>query len=174
MKYFTTYLLIAVACFSCKNDDDTPDWSTASALKNGVYWEAEIKVVDNSNHPRETGLLIIIQKDNGDGFDDFMQFVNVPAEVGRYILPDTSGNAQDSTMRIYYITAGTDVIGDTFTLLTEDAIENYIEITDISDDEIMGTFQLSFLRNTTSPPANPGTPDTLLFTEGQIHTWIRY
>ena len=74
MKYLSIYLLVACSCISCKNDDDnSPDWSTLSALKNGAYWEAEVKAVDNSEHPLETGLLILFRKDKGDGWVEFMQ-----------------------------------------------------------------------------------------------------
>ncbi|MEO1259944.1 MAG: hypothetical protein AAFZ15_14215 [Bacteroidota bacterium] len=175
MKYFPVYLLIALSCISCKNDDDgTPDWSAVSALKNGSYWEAAVKVVDNSDHPEETGLLLFIEKEKDNGWDELMYFVNVPSSVGRYTLPDTRSNAQDTLIRLYYGTGGSDVIGDTFSLSATDSIENYLEITDILDDKIIGKFQLSFFRNSAGVPACPGTPDTVIFTAGAFRTWIRY
>lgn len=177
MRFFILYIVIAASFISCKKDDDSDNgrWGTASALRNGESWTGEPTAFEN-NYPSETGIIIILRSINNAGFDkDDLAFLKVPISINRYSLSLTTLLAIDFLIGAEYTTLLSDghVVGDIYYLLTDDSVEDYIEITEISGDEIKGNFQVSFLRDTTSAPVSASTPDTLIFTGGQFHTRIR-
>lgn len=177
MKFFLPYIILAVSFISCKKDDDanSDSWGTASALKNGEKWTGEPSAIENY-YPSDTGIIIAISAIKREGFkEDFFSFFKVPISIDKHNLSLTTVLAMDSLVGAEYNTllSHGDVFGDIYYLLADDPVEDFIEITEISGDEIKGNFQVSFLRNTTSPPVSPSTPDTIVFTGGKFHTKIR-
>ena len=142
---------------------------TVSAKKNGVEWSA--KVQSTLNEPTNIGILIYMSH-----FDEFgnqrssKSFYKIPFEVGRYEVINSDIRSLDS---IPGATFGTlvdrgDVAGDPYDVLTDDDIEDYLEITKIEGDEIFGEFQISFVKDLTIGEDDHASPDTIVFTEGRF------
>ena len=75
------------------------------------------------------------------------------------------------TVATYYTSIdGGDVLGEVYLVVQDRSVSNWIEITAISKEEIWGSFDLTFYRDTTR--GNPASPDTLRFKDGQLHVQI--
>ena len=176
MKNIVLYFIIVASFISCKKEDDHNNrWGTASALKNGENWEGEISTAHNI-FIEDSGRTIQISSVNQAGFDeDYLAFFKVPLIIDKHPISLTAASLKDSLIGAYYNTLLSDghVFGDIYYVLEDDPVEDYIEITDISGDEIKGRFQVSFLRDTTSIPVSSSTLDTIIFTNGQFHTRFR-
>ena len=178
MKNFVLYFILLASFLSCKKDDDTNNnsWGTVSALRNGESWTGEISAVINT-FPSDTGIIINIHSIDKVKFgNDYLVFFKVPPIIDKYPLSLTPLIVKDSLIGSDYSTLVSDghVLGDHYYVLEGDSVEDYIEITEIKGDEIKGKFQASYLRDTPVDPNRPPTPDTLIFTDGQFHTRIRY
>ena len=176
MKNFVLYFILLASFISCKKEDDTNNnsWGTISALRNGENWTGEISAVVN-DFPSDTGIIINIHSVDKIKFgDDYLVFFKVPPIIDKYPLSMTSLYVKDSLIGSGYSIWVSDghVLGDAYKLLEGDPIEDYIEITEISGDEIKGNFQVSYFRDNPEDPNRP-TPDTLIFTDGRFHTRIR-
>ena len=142
-------------------------------MKNGMPWEADL--LAGQNLPYNQGIDILIHKFNDRGFKRESFFIfKIPKETGIYYLEDTNPRTIDSLTGAAYYTLLDDggVSGDQFDLLLTDEVTDFIEITEITDKEVKGNFQMSFIKDDTYPSADPTAPDTIIFTGGVFETEI--
>ena len=175
MKYtFLALFLILVTWLSCNKDDPWSDiyWGEASVLSNGELQEARIRASPSARN--NLGIAIQIHFFNEQNIQrGGLNLFKIPYELGSYMLSKTQTVDMDSLSGASFATrvADGDVIGDFYDLL-EGEIENEVTIDRIEDEEIWGTFQVAFVKDTTYGEGDPTAPDTLIFTDGQFHTKV--
>lgn len=168
-----------IALVSCNRDDDflpPPDrgyWGECSVLKNGQNWTPKIVALDAT---RDWPGIYGIEMATYDQYNIIRQTFSI------FGLPlNTRGKMLINEQNAQLIKAGRisafyntviedgDVVGDAFLLDT--LSHNYIDITEIKGNEIKGTFDITFLRDTTRPKYLESS-DTLRFIDGKFHTRI--
>lgn len=163
-------LILIVACY--KNDNKpTFHWGEVSAIKNGNIWEAEIYAV--TNKPYSQGIDILIEKFNEKGFKREEIFLyKIPLKVGMFDLDSTDVRKVDTLVGSKYFTLQDDgdAGGDSYYLLLNDNISDFIDIRQIDGKEIKGNFQMSFVKDLRYGEADPTAPDTIVFLDGKFHT----
>jgi len=163
MKKVILFALLLVT--ACNKNDESWYWGEVSAFKNGDCWTAEIYA--GYNKPYSQGIDIIVDRFNEKGFHREGIFIyKVPEQVGRYKLEHTEVREFDGLVgsKYYKSIDDGDVAGGTYTLLLNDSISDFVEITEIDGREIRGNFQMSFVNNNSIPP------DTIVFLDGKFHT----
>lgn len=173
MRYL--FFVIILTIVSCKKDQYDPSlhWGTVSGEKNGIHWEAQLYA--GVNKPYEQGIDILIEKYNSNGYKrEELYIFKIPSKIQKKSLTDTDVRSIDTLASALYGTLQDDgdVGGDSYYLILNDTIEDYIEITQINGDEIKGKFQMSFYKDLRYGEADPSTPDTIVFKNGQFHTRI--
>lgn len=161
--------------FCCKKNDTLPDYynGEVSAIQNNINWSADIYSLENE--PYGQGIDIIIDRFNELNIHRERIFLyKIPKNIGKYYLSNTDPRDIDSLSGSSYHTSlyDGDVSGDSYDLLTSDEIIDYVEISKVDNDKIEGTFQISFLRDTTYGIADPTASDTLVFLNGEFNTRI--
>ena len=140
-------------------------------LKNGDFWDAEIYA--GNNKPYSQGIDILVEKFNNKGFKrEEIYMYKIPMEMGRFNLDRTDVREVDTLVGSKYFTLQDDgdVGGDSYFLLLNDSIPDFIEITEIDGKEILGNFQMSFVKDLRYGEADPTAPDTIVFLDGKFHT----
>ncbi|MCW5922282.1 MAG: hypothetical protein KIS77_08065 [Saprospiraceae bacterium] len=160
-----------VFLFSCsKEGPDGYYWGTAYARFNTGAWEANPYAIVNA--PYKQGIDVLIHKFNKKGFQRERIFIyKIPEQVGKYPLSKTDARDIDSLVGAKFFTVldDGDVLGDAYSLL-EGVVDNYIEITQIKGDQIWAEFQVAFVKGSSNN--SPNYPDTIVFTNGRVHTRI--
>lgn len=176
MKYLFLFFasLVASLISSCDKNDDPLDkfyWGEVTALKNGAVWEGRPRCLIDK--PYGQGIDFIFDMFNEQKFKrDDLFIYKIPFEVGTFPLSISDIRVIDSLHGAEYFTLVDDGTGgDSYDLL-EGIISNQITIDRKEDEEIWGTFQIAFARDTTFPSEDPVSPDTIIFTKGQFHTKI--
>lgn len=177
MKYLMILTAIAFILFhSCKKEDvEDIDFSAfeVTAKKNGEDWLG-YSLAGQNVHVQDGRIDIAIDVVNEAGFwRENLVFFKIPNELGRYDLVETDVRTIDSLSGAVYHTLQDDgdVGGDSY-VTVEGIVENYVEITKIEGKELWGTFQAAFVKNMFLPPQDPAAPDTVIFTNGALHTII--
>ncbi len=171
-KILFIILIIASACNKEELAHLKYHPGTASAEMNGEDWKGSVR--SGPNEPVDFGLSIEIAH-----FDEvsphykrsFIGLYKIPFEVGKYVVTNSTSRSEDHIPGANYRTIedGGDAGGDGYDVLTEDDIEDYIEITRIEGNDIYGTFQGSFAKHLRIPEEHHAAPDTVIFTEGVFH-----
>lgn len=163
-----TGLLFAVSCQKDKGHEFT---GSITAFKNGKEWKAEptVKLIENFNTLQIQGNIY-----NSKGYHrellsfkgiDFVQ-AKQDVDTSRYRFPGDS-----LTVANFYTSIdGGDVHGESYYIVQDPSIENWIELTAIEGEEVWGSFELTFYRDTTR--GDPASPDTLKFENGHFHVKI--
>ena len=165
---FTTLIGFTLLLACSKDQSEDYYWGTTTAEFDQNTWEA--KPYSMVNAPYKQGIDFLIHKFNKQGFQTENLFIyKVPEQIGRYPITKTEVRDIDSLVGAQFFTLldGGDVLGDSYSLL-DGVVENFIEITKIKDDQIWADFQVAFVRNGTNN--SPSYPDTIVFTNGSIHT----
>ena len=175
MKYLMIFTVIAFVLFhSCKKEDiENAEVRPVevTAKKNGEDWLGYSVAVQNM-FVQDGRLDIPIDVSNEAGFwRERLSFYKIPNEIGKYDLVETDGRTIDSLSGAIYHTLQDDgdVGGDSY-VTVEGIVENYVEITKIEGKELWGTFQAAFIKNPVFTPQDPAAPDTVIFTDGKLHT----
>ena len=161
---------------SCKKEDaEDIDFSAfeVTAKKNGEDWLG-YSLAGQNVHVQDGRIDISISVANEAGFlRELLYFFKIPNEIGRYDLVETDIRTIDSLSGATYhtIQGDGDVGGDSY-VTVEGIVENYVEITKIEGKELWGTFQAAFIKNPIFTPQDPAAPDTVIFTNGELHTVI--
>ncbi len=160
---------------SCKDDDmpTEPDgiyFGTGAADLNGGEWEGDTrtKMAFQSN----THMLLNIDHIVNKVLKGTLNFKYVPLKAGQYELKPSELNKEDTVSVAYNTRIGDgDVAGNYYILLTNDTVQDWIEIVAFDDAtmEFNGKFQASFYRDTTLPKFDQSLPDTLVFTNGTFN-----
>jgi len=167
------FLLFLVAC-NKNGDKPVPYWGEVSALKNGSCWRADIFAANNK--PYYQGIDILIDKFNEVGFlREHIIIYKIPMKVGFFALDSTEVRDIDTLVGSKYFTSldDGDVLGDSYDLLLDDSIPDFVEITEISGKEIAGNFQMSFVKDLTHGEGDPAAPDTIVFLSGKFYTRLK-
>lgn len=161
---------------SCKDDDmpAEPDgiyFGTGSADLNGNHWEGDTRTKLFQSCNGGTMNITLDEYINEIQKSEFG--VNaVPLSKGHYSLKAYESEPCDSLATSFYSRIGDgDVAGNYYILLTNDSIQDWIEIVAFDDEtlEFNGEFQASFYRDTTLPKFDQSLPDTLVFTNGTFN-----
>ena len=174
MKYLFLFFtsLVASLVSSCNKQDDPLDkfyWGEVTALKNGSAWEGRPRCLIDK--PYEQGIDFIFEMFNEQKFHrDNLFFFKIPNNIGNYQLSITEIRDIDSLQGATYHTSIDDgTSGDSYNLLNG-IVDNQIIIDRKEGDELWGTFQAAFVKDTTYMPEDPLSPDTVIFTNGRFHT----
>jgi len=159
-KFLFILLVISSAC----NKDSLS--GTATAKRNGIEWSANVQAVPNA--PTNIGMLIYMSHLNEFGLKrSSSAFYKIPFEVGRYEIINSDNRSLDHIPGADFGTIiDGDGLGDNYNVLTDDDIEDYLEITRIEDNEVFGEFQISFVKDLNRTERDHASPDTIVFTEG--------
>jgi len=161
-------LFILLVIFSACNKDSLS--GTVTAKQNGIEWNTSIQA--GLNIPTNVGIYVYMSHFNESGIKrSSSTFYKIPFEEGRYevINSSTSSTAPIPGADFGTLIDGGDGLGDDYDVLTDDDIEDYIEITKIEGDDIFGEFQISFVKNLNRTERDHASPDTIVFTEGVFH-----
>ena len=178
MKYLTVFTAVAFILFhSCKKEDiegtEVVRAVEVTANNNGEDWLGYSTAGQNV-FVQDGRIDIPIDVANEAGFwRERLYFFKIPNEIGRYDLVETDVRTIDSLSGASYYTlqGDGDVGGDSY-VTVKGIVENYVEITKIEGKELWGTFQVAFIKNPIFTPQDPAAPDTVIFTNGELHTII--
>jgi len=181
LKSFSLLILIVIATSCSKDDDENQNpawwsrdyWGEVSVNVNGSLWQNPLILgFDHSTdstlivHP---GLAMVIDVYESELIRETLDFSQVPCEIGEFELYSIDPDSTDLP-RVVYLTilADGDVLGDVYNV--DPSNSNTIEIEELIDDEIFGSFNLTLIRDLSRPPTSVNTVDTIRFTEGSFHT----
>ncbi len=166
------FLILSVSCNKEELAHLKYHPGTASAKMNGEDWKGNVR--SGPNEPVDFGIFIDITH-----FDEVSPhyqrsvtvYHKIPFEKGKYVVNNSSIRTENSISGATHdsIEDGGHVGGDGYDVLTEDDIEDYIEIIRIEGNDIYGTFQGSFAKHLRIPERHHAAPDTVIFTEGVFH-----
>ncbi|RMG84698.1 MAG: hypothetical protein D6714_07390 [Bacteroidetes bacterium] len=172
-------ILMFLALFvmaSCKDKDmpTEPDgiyFGSGSADLNGNHWEGDTrtKLFQSCNNGMMN--IVIDEYRNGVLKSDLI-IQAVPLAQGAFEMQKYKGEPCDSLATSFNTSIGDgDVAGNYYILLTNDTVQDWIEIVAFDDAtmEFNGKFQASFYRDTTLPKFDQSLPDTLVFTNGTFN-----
>lgn len=172
MRNIIYLILILIFSFinnSCEkdgnNNPEIPEWSKVTALKNGEIWEASAVAF---KYEQDT-VLIQIQVRNQAGYlRESLIVRNLPIRVGNYLIYKRIPNSNQLNTNASFNTISDDgdVVEDRFVVL--ESQNNYIEIkqVDLTNMEMSGTLQITFIRDSLDTIDNPSLGDTIFFTDG--------
>jgi hypothetical protein len=72
----------------------------------------------------------------------------------------------------FYILNGADALEGSYDITEVAGIVNHIEITEIVFDEVYGTFELIFVKDSLTALSREYLPDTMIFRNGTFHTRV--
>jgi hypothetical protein len=178
---FLLILMVALLLSSCKKDtppieEESPEWGKATALRNGVPWEAICATKLSDLYPGKFSILLTHYNSKGFARGN-LHFRHIPIELGAYYPTDYPVENQllhDSTLTCSYhsLQDDGDVAGDRYLLCYDSASVFRVERIDPQNKEIWGTFQGMFKKHIFSDigyALDPSSPDTLIFEAGTFH-----
>ena len=171
--YFQIALLFTCAIFFSNCDKYEPDYTngrSAASMNGNLNWIAEC-FGRHSSHGLTAGMAFSVLNNQGQK-RQALSFLNIPLELGDYRVFKSSANS--STAAGYWTrTSDGDVVEDRY-LLQDDALGNYISITDYDDESgiLKGKFQIEFFIDPDEPKKNQDNPDVILFEEGDFEVTL--
>jgi len=178
MRRFITILLLFGLCLSCSYENENPFGFTgsATAIKNGVSWNSNVRVLKNL--PYNIGINITFTVLNKDGYKREhlgIARVKTSMDVQRIYLTLLDNQIKNDSVAILYSTLidDGDVGGDVYGI-DSTYNNNYIQLTSIDSKncEITGkfNFRLILIRDDNDGPAPP---NVIEFTNGQFTSRIK-
>ena len=168
--------IIFIRCERNKQElliEKTPKWSKAVALKNGQSWKSYALAWVNKKNPGIVTILTDVYNDFG-YLRESLYFIELPYKTGHYILRKKNYNIDTLKTYSFYATScdDGDVSEDYFDLVEEE--NNFVEIKTIDPANMImsGTFQATFVRDTSDFVTNPSLPDTFRFEKGYFYMKI--
>jgi len=167
--YLILLLIISFTNHGCKkeenNNPEIQDWCKITASKNGLKWEASAGAIKKR---QDTVIVQILVRNQAGYLRESLIIRNLPIAVGNYVIYKRILNSNQLNTYASYNTISDDgdVIEDMFDVLESE--NNYIEIkkVDLTNMEMSGTLQITFIRNALDPIDNPSLGDTIFFTDG--------
>ncbi|MFP4025537.1 MAG: DUF6252 family protein [Thiohalospira sp.] len=181
MRNIIILILLSIFSFvsnSCeKEENNNPEipewgeWSKITALKNGEIWKASsVAIIDNNKDS------VTIQANvlNSSGYwRESLKLRCVPIKEGLFTVYRRI-YTNDTKISATYTTFSDDgdVVEDRFVVL--ESQNNYIEIkqVDLTNMEMSGTLQITFVRDSLDTVDNPSLGDTIFFTDGKFRLKI--
>lgn len=159
-------LVLTVFIFSCEKEELSGGIATAEF--NGMPWQGVANVGIAGLYSDRVSMAIKVFEDGIT--KEAMSFRFLPKEIGDY---SQDFIATDSLVRFYYSTLGFDgdALKDIYNL-DEANQSNFISIDELTETEIKGKFELTFLIDTIRMKIDPSAPDTIHFTNGKFHSKI--
>jgi hypothetical protein len=174
--YIAFILIFSFINNSCKKEENktplTPKWSKVTALKNGEMWETGAMASIDERHHKDS-ITIVANIYNSLGFWRESLYIGyLPIKEGTYDIFSNWGEDEKFIKATYAtISDDGDVVEDRFMVFENE--NNYVEIESIIDNnEINGTFRITFIRNPSDTVDNPSLPDTIRFTNGAFRLKI--
>ena len=165
--YFFLGLVFLSFYFSCKDDDIFDGKVTANM--NGESWKTEA-IIASPNLPYDQGMDIIIYELNRAGLSQMqLHLFKIPITEGTYNLDSTGVRDIDTLIGASLVMTDHDVPISGYDLIEDGSEVNELVITEIDGDEIKGTFDISFVKNSTNP-FGVNDPDTVIFKNGVFET----
>ena len=167
--YLILILTFSFINSSCEKDEnnnpEVPEWSKVTAIKNGEIWQtSSVAIIANNKDSA------IIQANVLNSFGYWRESLllsYVPVKEGLYTIYRRN-HIDDIKISAAYTTFSDDgdVVEDRFVVL--ESQNNFIEIknVDLTNMEMSGTLQITFIRDTLDTIDNPSLADTIFFTEG--------
>ncbi len=147
------------------NNSKILEWSKITALKNGLKWEASAVAF---KYGQDTVIIQIHVRNQAGYLRESLIIRNLPITVGNYVIYKRISNSNQLNTNASFNTISDDgdVIEDMFDVL--ESQNNYIDIkkVDLTNMEMSGTLQITFIRNALDPIDNPSLGDTISFTDG--------
>ena len=170
-----TFALCAVLIAGCnKEPSNDPYWGEATALKNGIAWQAKsYAAFEPSKWGTDYIDIIIRHFDINNNLREGLTFLKVPMKVGVY-------NVESVNLDDNYIVVGTSyntfqddghILGDSF-LIDTTVLENKVEVLTFnkSEGKIEVNFSAIFV---ISKRQTNESPDTVRFESGYVNTKSR-
>ncbi len=169
--------ILFILLFSCKKTNDVENFEDYSfeSQKNGVQWNALAIAILHHNRDNKEVLSIDANIFNKVGYlRESLHIGNLNVIEGKQKLLNRIPNSPIDTIYASYTTfmADGDVIEDRFDLYELE--QNYINVKSIDyvKMKMIGTYQLSFVRDPNDPVTNSDLPYTIRFTEGEFNIKI--
>lgn len=174
--YLLLLLTFSFTNNSCdKEENNKPEipewaeWSKITALKNGEIWAAGAIARIDERHNKDSVTIQIYVHDQAGYLREGLTVGYVPIKVGLFTVYRMNHNYTDDTkITATYTTISDDgdVVEDRFVVL--ESQNNYIEIkqADLTNMEMSGNLQITFIRDSLDTIDNPSLGDTIFFTDG--------
>lgn len=163
--YFLLFFMLGIGCLflpSCQKDKLDFSQGRIEAQKNGSHWLSAAQVIAQDTNrcsfigttARYTGLIT----------DDF-RIKQLPKTVGTYAIGKSEVGIQDSLIEVIFNIIETDIDVATYALDTTQA-NQYIKVTAISEEDLVGEFSLVFQRQASLDRVLDIAPETIELKEG--------
>lgn len=177
MRNITYLILILTFSFisnSCeKEENNNPEipewaeWSKITALKNGETWEADAMASIDERHNKDSVTISGYIFNSNSYLRQALSIGCVPLKVALYNVYRRN-YTNDIRVSATYTTFSDDgdVVEDRFVVL--ESQNNFIDIknVDLTNMEMSGTLQITFIRDSLDTIDNPSLADTIFFTDG--------
>ena len=170
-----TFIFILLLLVSCEKDENLPElyldyWGTAPSIKNGKFWNPKIyggKIPLLGHYG-----IAITEHDSGKIRRRNLSITKILGpEIGIFKIEEVDINASNRIHAFFTTTLDDgDVLGDVFLLDTTKI--NFIEISEVKGNEVKGSFEVNFKRDSPLSRKYLESEDSLKIECKSFHTRI--
>jgi hypothetical protein len=172
------FAILVVFLFSCSkgsNEASGNYFGYGKATINGAQWDSKARGFLLDGKP--DSVVLVFENMQGDVTKDDISFYKVSTQLIRQKVGKMDFSNLSKRLAARYAVMRPDgiIVCTLYNVLEQDSLLNNITITsyDSATKEIKGTFEVSFLMDTTlNKSCNPGALDTVRVRNGEFHTKI--